>query len=165
MGPVTCGAVAGTQSVRRRRGEVPEELRHLRRVRGDAAAVFVTVAGAHGDFEASGRDRSVSARGSRPWAGSSCSSSSVRSLPQSVSGVPEKAVFCATQLEDNWQAQWSRCSGSNAGRRAVELHQVGVRNPMADDREGRLSDVNLGGRGSCRGVSYIYLLVSYLAAS
>ena len=27
---------------------------------------------------------------------------------------------------------------------AVELHQVGVRNPMADDREKGFSDVNLG---------------------
>jgi len=27
---------------------------------------------------------------------------------------------------------------------AVELHQVGVRNPMADEREKGFSDVNLG---------------------
>ena len=44
----------GPESVfhRRRGGELPEELRHLRRVRGDAAAVFVTVAGADGAGEA-----------------------------------------------------------------------------------------------------------------
>ena len=47
--------------------------------------------------------------------------------------------------EDNWQAQWSQVSGAQtpAGG-AVELHQVGVRNPMADDREKGFSDVNLG---------------------
>ena len=40
---------------------------------------------------------------------------------------------------------WSQVSGSQtpAGG-AVELHQVGVRNPMADDREKGFSDVNLG---------------------
>ena len=47
--------------------------------------------------------------------------------------------------EDDWQAQWSQVSGAQtpAGG-AVELHQVGVRNPMADDREKGFSDVNLG---------------------
>ena len=46
--------------------------------------------------------------------------------------------------EDDWQAQWSQVSGAQtpAGG-AVELHQVGVRNPMADDREKGFSDVNL----------------------
>ena len=41
--------------------------------------------------------------------------------------------------------KWSQVSGAQtpAGG-AVELHQVGVRNPMADDREKGFSDVNLG---------------------
>jgi len=46
--------------------------------------------------------------------------------------------------EDHWQAQWSQVSGSQTPGGAVELHQVGVRNPMADDREKGFSDVNLG---------------------
>ena len=37
--------------------------------------------------------------------------------------------------EDNWQAQWSQVSSTTPAGGAVELHQVGVRNPMADDRE------------------------------
>ena len=46
--------------------------------------------------------------------------------------------------EDNWQAQWSQVSSQTPAGGAVELHQVGVRNPMADDREKGFSDVNLG---------------------
>ena len=46
--------------------------------------------------------------------------------------------------EDNWQAQWSQVSSTTPAGGAVELHQVGVRNPMVDDREKGFSDVNLG---------------------
>ena len=46
--------------------------------------------------------------------------------------------------EDHWQAQWSQVSSTTPAGGTVELHQVGVRNPMADDREKGFSDVNLG---------------------
>ena len=39
---------------------------------------------------------------------------------------------------------WSQVSSQTPAGGAVELHQVGVRNPMADDREKGFSDVNLG---------------------
>ena len=98
------------------------------------------------DFEASGRDRSVSARGlpAMGWL-----------LVFIIVGLVFAAVLCLVcrkrrssarlNSEDDWQAQWSQVSGAQtpAGG-AVELHQVGVRNPMADDREKGFSDVNLG---------------------
>ena len=73
----------------------------------------------------------------------------------SIVGLVFAAVLCLVcrkrrssarlNSEDDWQAQWSQVSGAQtpAGG-AVELHQVGVRNPMADDREKGFSDVNLG---------------------
>ena len=39
---------------------------------------------------------------------------------------------------------WSQVSSTTPAGGTVELHQVGVRNPMADDREKGFSDVNLG---------------------
>ena len=97
------------------------------------------------DFEASGRDRSVSARGlpAMGWL-----------LVFVVVGLVAAAVMCLVcrkrrssarlNSEDNWQAQWSQVSSTTPAGGAVELHQVGVRNPMADDREKGFSDVNLG---------------------
>ena len=95
------------------------------------------------DFEASGRDRSVSARGlpAMGWL-----------LVFVVVGLVAAAVMCLVcrkkrsarlNSEDNWQAQWSQVSSQTPAGGAVELHQVGVRNPMADDREKGFSDVNL----------------------
>ena len=71
-----------------------------------------------------------------------------------VVGLVAAAVMCLVcrkrrssarlNSEDNWQAQWSQVSSTTPAGGAVELHQVGVRNPMADDREKGFSDVNLG---------------------
>ena len=70
-----------------------------------------------------------------------------------VVGLVAAAVMCLVcrkkrsarlNSEDNWQAQWSQVSSQTTAGGAVELHQVGVRNPMADDREKGFSDVNLG---------------------
>ena len=104
--------------------------------------VFVTVAGAHGrPPAASGQcQRWAPAMG---WL-----------LVFVVVGSVVAAVMCLVcrkrrssarlNSEDNWQAQWSQVSSTTPAGGAVELHQVGVRNPMADDREKGFSDVNLG---------------------
>ena len=71
-----------------------------------------------------------------------------------VVGLVGAAVMCLVcrkrrssarlNSEDHWQAQWSQVSSTTPAGGTVELHQVGVRNPMADDREKGFSDVNLG---------------------
>ena len=149
MGPVTCGAVAGDPSL----CSVGDAAEKCRKSCG-TCGVFVETPrpslspspAPTEDFEASGRDRSVSARGlpAMGWL-----------LVFVVVGSVFAAVMCLVcrkrrssarlNSEDHWQAQWSQVSGAQtpAGG-AVELHQVGVRNPMADDREKGFSDVNLG---------------------
>ena len=149
MGPVTCGAVAGDPSL----CSVGDAAEKCRKSCG-TCGVFVETPrpslspspAPTEDFEASGRDRSVSARGlpAMGWL-----------LVFIIIGLVLAAVMCLVcrkkrssarlNSEDHWQAQWSQVSGSQtpAGG-AVELHQVGVRNPMADDREKGFSDVNLG---------------------
>ena len=74
--------------------------------------------------------------------------------PVGVKGVKGRQLSSsssgATTLTHSFEVlcknkSWSQVSGAQtpAGG-AVELHQVGVRNPMADDREKGFSDVNLG---------------------
>ena len=148
MGPVTCGAVAGDPSL----CSVGDAAEKCRQSCG-TCGVFVETPrpslspspAPTEDFEASGRDRSVSARGlpAMGWL-----------LVFVVVGLVAAAVMCLVcrkrrssarlNSEDNWQAQWSQVSSTTPAGGAVELHQVGVRNPMADDREKGFSDVNLG---------------------
>ena len=144
----TCGAVAGNPDL----CKVGDTAENCRKSCG-TCGVFVETPrpslspspAPTEDFEASGRDRSVSARGlpAMGWL-----------LVFVVVGLVAAAVMCLVcrkrrssarlNSEDHWQAQWSQVSGAQtpAGG-AVELHQVGVRNPMADDREKGFSDVNL----------------------
>ena len=116
----------------RRGGEVPESA--LRRVRGDAAAVFVTVAGATMICAPAATVRS----GWGPDMG--------WLLVFVVVGLVAAAVMPSSVANDgHLRDSTPRTTGRRSGRRcrtrrgrAVELHQVGVRNPMADDREGVL---------------------------
>ena len=142
----TCGAVAGNPDL----CKVGDTAENCRKSCG-TCGVFVETPrpstkpspAPTEDFEASGRDRSVSARGlpAMGWL-----------LVFVVVGLVAAAVMCLVcrkkrsarlNSEDNWQAQWSQVSSQTPAGGAVELHQVGVRNPMADDREKGFSDVNL----------------------